>query len=532
MEISSRKHQIMITDSLITKRILFCVFWLISSIILLTLLWPGMDKALTWDEVDYVVAARQGYYANATDQTAFKSSEFLQFAWSKAKGKEVPEFIDYNEMNDVFNLRHSHPPLMQYLLALSGSSILNPNCETELRLVQFMGCSLLIATMLASYSILTDNVTLPSLFSISAVAITSGYLLGDKLNCHLWISISILPGCLAVGQFLAKPERGWGVLSGVLIGLNFLALQTGLFIGFFAISAVGMNIIFKNTESGDLVIKPFLIRIRFIQWISRSALIITGFICFVLMTYPGAFFRLSLIRIVAIYSLLILKSDEYSSVSNQYSSLLLITVPMIVSAVIALIALLLKNRNQIWYFTAAALIIGTGYGLILINFSVNKTYIMPSFVVLTTLGIASVSSMKIKKIELFMTIFMIFCMLGCIKKYRITDNISVDQIKQVAELIRGDKAFVEGGHIIEYYFPELNKNIVRITISGDKKSVTRRDLKRLQYIPVEQKELAGNLVIVRSFNNLTPYEWEYHLPDGVHKLKLDGFPGAIYKFPD
>jgi hypothetical protein len=125
--------------------------WAVASFVLFASLWPTMSQTLHWDEVDYVLATRQGLVANATDNSAFSAGDFIRFCLAKYNNQPSPEFPSYNETNDVFLLRHTHPPLLQYVLALLGSSHLNPGHETALRLVQFAGAALLVASMLWGY---------------------------------------------------------------------------------------------------------------------------------------------------------------------------------------------------------------------------------------------------------------------------------------------------------------------------------------------------------------------------------------------
>ena len=85
---------------------------------------------------------------------------------------------------------------------------------------------------------------------------------------------------------------------------------------------------------------------------------------------------------------------------------------------------------------------------------------------------------------------------------------------------------------LQYYIPEKADQLIPITISGDRKSLTRRNLKRLQYEVVPMEELAGRVVVLRMFNGLAPYEWEKQLPTEARKLEIPGMLGSIYEFPE
>ena len=131
--------------------IILSLIWLIASLLLFVSLRPGLNKPLQWDEVDYIQAARQGFLSNAMDKTALPPSALLELILSKLRNTKVQVHQSYVETNDVFILRHTHPPLLQYFLMLIGQDRLQPRFEQVQRFVQFSGGSLLIATMLWGY---------------------------------------------------------------------------------------------------------------------------------------------------------------------------------------------------------------------------------------------------------------------------------------------------------------------------------------------------------------------------------------------
>ena len=80
---------------------------------------PAGDRPLTWDEVDYVVAARAGTWANLTDRGALGPVAFARFALAKAgwgDAEEVARAAGYVEDENLLHLRHWHPPAGLLLL--------------------------------------------------------------------------------------------------------------------------------------------------------------------------------------------------------------------------------------------------------------------------------------------------------------------------------------------------------------------------------------------------------------------------------
>ena len=505
--------------------------WAVASAILFASLWPTMKQTLHWDEVDYVLATRQGLLANATDSSAFSAPDFLRFVMAKLKNRPIPELTGYNETNDVFILRHTHPPLLQYMLALLGPGQLNPGHELAVRLIQFSGAALLVATMLWGYLKISSNPSIPGLAGTAAAGVLCGFFLGRDLNCHLWISVSLTLTCITVGQFMAHPSRNRGMLAGAAIGLNFLGLQTGVFVAFWAVIAVGVAILLPPAETAEKT-RKFNLWPMFVAWLTRSVWMLIGFLAVLLVTYPAAIFRLSLVRIFAVYAFLILKGSEYSNVSSRYSGYLQLVFPLLLLGFIGLAGLLFQKRSTRWYLAAATAIIGFGYGLVLLKFLLNITYITPALALLATLGIATISSWNKPGLDTAVALGLIAFSALTISSYPAASTYATAQnFNQLAQAIGPRQALIEGGHILQFYAPQLTDQVLPITVAADQKSLIQRDLRKLLYNPITPEQLAGRVVILRTFNGLPVYEWEKQLPPGVRQLQIPGLGGALYEFP-
>lgn len=506
-----------------------CVaIWAVASSALFASLWPNMSQTLHWDEVDYVLATRQGLMANATDSSSFSAPDFLRFAIAKFKKQPIPEFAYYNETDDVFLLRHTHPPLLQYVLALLGPSHLNPGHETPLRLMQFGGAALLVASLLWGYLKITTAPSLAGMVAVAASAVLCGFFLGRDLNCHLWIAVSLTLTCITVGQFMAQPTRKRGLVAGAAIGLNFLGLQTGVFVAFWAVVAVGMAILLPPSENP----RKFNFWQMFVEWVVRSFWMLGGFLAVVLVAYPGAIVRLSLLRIFALYAYAIMKGNEYSSVSSRYSSYLQLVFPLLLLGLASPAGLLFQKRSQRWYLAFATLVIGFGYGLVLLKFLLNITYITPALALISMLGIAAISSCKKPKIDMVVAVGLIAFTLYRLTTIPTSSNYgTIQNFNQLAQVIGPRQALIEGGHILQFYAPQVAGQVVPVTISADYKTLLRRDPHQLKYHPIPAEQLAGSVLVLRTFNGLPQYEWEKHLPPGARKLKVPGLGGSIYEFP-
>ena len=508
------------------------LIWFVSSIILFLCLRPNFNKPLQWDEVDYIQAARQGFINNATDSTAIAPLDLIELIISKLKNTKVQVKPSYVESNDVFMLRHTHPPFLQYALILIGRDQLNPGHEWVQRFVQFAAGTVMIATMLWGYQKLAGrNSSDSGLVTTAAAGLLCGSFVSGELNCHLWIAISLVPTCLSLGQFISNPSRKNGVITGCWIGINFLGLQTGVFVAFWSVIAIGISILLK-TGSEDLLVNGQL-KYKMLDWIKRSCWMLIGFLFIILITYPAALTRLSLLRIFALYAFVIMKGSEYASVSTNYNRYLALTFPILIIAFIGLIQTLIHIKHKRSNHHTAFAVVGFGYGLVLLKFLLNITYITPSLAILAVLGSASLSAFHKRTIET------IVCLLFVISTgyiiYSKPDHLdygTLEGYSNLKALVEKTDAFVEGGTILQYYIPDRFDKFLPITTGDGGQSLIRRDTSTLQYLTITPEELAGKIVILGSFNGHSIYEWERNLPASVKRLQVPGMGGRIYQFPD
>jgi hypothetical protein len=506
------------------------LIWAIASLLLCLSLRPYLSHSLTWDEVDYILAAQQGYYANANDLTSFTASDFIRFVQSKYAGQPASLKHNYDETTDVFILRHAHPPLLQYALGLLGESRLKPGYEIAQRMVQFFGASLLIAAMLWGYLKITDRPNLAGLLIVASGGLLVGFFLAHSLNCHLWIAISLPATCVAVGQFITDPSYRRGLIAGGWIGLNYIGLQTGVFVAFWAVIAIGISILIPPAGMNWLREMKWIHKLRF--WVRQSLWMLAGFLFVLLVIYPGAIFRLSLLRVFAAYAYLIFKGSEYSDVQSRYLGYLQLSFPMLLLGLAGLVLILLKNRTPRWYIAMATAVIGFGYFISLMKFVLNITYVSPALILMVILGAAAISDLNRTK----MNIAIAAC-LALFTAYTVTSapfpnqQMSLTDFNKLYKAIGDKPAFIEGGNIVGYYNHSLISQITPITREAGGKSLIRRNIRKLQYETLTDKDLAGSIVVLGTFNGLPPCQWEKNLPPAVEKLDLKDFGGRVYSIP-
>jgi hypothetical protein len=81
-------------------------------LVVVALLWQTHGALLSWDEVDYLDAAKLGVWANATDAGSLSPGEFVRFSLAKRSGRAVALPPGYDEERDPLLVRHYHPPFV------------------------------------------------------------------------------------------------------------------------------------------------------------------------------------------------------------------------------------------------------------------------------------------------------------------------------------------------------------------------------------------------------------------------------------
>jgi len=87
--------------------------------------WQTLHKPLTHDEVDYIVCSEKGIWRNAVGSQTLSLQEFVTLGKLK-KDRDTLAIAEYaaglvDPNQDVFVLRHYHPPLPVYFWSFFNS---------------------------------------------------------------------------------------------------------------------------------------------------------------------------------------------------------------------------------------------------------------------------------------------------------------------------------------------------------------------------------------------------------------------------
>lgn len=509
------------------------VCWLISSLVLVLCISSLNHETLRWDEADYVMAARKGLMTNALDSTAFTAADLLHFFKSKFLKSPVTISETYDEVEDVFLLRHSHPPMISYVLNVLGRHRLVPGQEDDQLGVQMAGSIMLIAMMIWGYLSLNQwKADLPGILTTALLGLHCGFFLSKEIQCHLWIALTMIPTAIVYGWLLQNPGPSKALITGAWAGISFVALQSGLFVLFWILA--GLSVLFFDPKFHQkFQDQANSKRKKLLSIIVIAILVLTGFSLSVLVLYPGAFLRLSLLRILGSYAYTIFKAGEYSSVTKNYTQIMYCVSPVILVTFWGILILgrkIFAHENRRFL---ACVIIGGGYAMALMKFLLNVTYIIPAASVLAVLGVASISAFKQTHIRWLCAL--ITSILVTVTLYSNMNEsqfeIASSDMQKLVSLINGQGVFAEGYGVLHFYCPEKKDQIHKLTFYKNGTLPMVRDRSTLNYRPLEREELAGNMMMVGVFNSSPPNAFEKSLPDEVQRIQIPGMKGRIYRFP-
>lgn len=264
---------------------------------------PHATRPLTWDEVDYVVAARRGVLANLVDQGTWSPPGFVRFVAAKARGQsgdDVAEAEGYDEARDLFVLRHMHPPLW---IAPLTPALAAAAPEPAARWTQLAWAAVLgLVFLLAARGLVPGR---PALIAAAlAIVLLDPLLRYSLLEMHAHVAFAaafLLPLVAVIG---GAPAPVVGAALGVLFSVATLGP---------AWSALWLVLLLPAAS----VRRSLADRAVWLQGAGAA-------LAAVAILWPGGIFRLGLVQEHAFraYSLFSIEGEEWSSAGGVVADLL------------------------------------------------------------------------------------------------------------------------------------------------------------------------------------------------------------------
>jgi hypothetical protein len=99
-------------------------------------------------------------------------------------------------------------------------------------------------------------------------------------------------------------------------------------------------------------------------------------------------------------------------------------------------------------------------------------------------------------------------------------------IVNLATLLEQYPAYIEAGHIYQYYLPDLSSRINRITLSNKGDSITVR--RQTKYEPVSLDQLKNHVILFYNRPELPPSSFEAIVKTKAEAISLPGVKGRAY----
>lgn len=452
---------------------LAALIWVIST----SVLWSSHGVPLTWDEVDYVDAAKRGAWANMIEESSLTPAQFFRFVLAKFKKRTEAVPSSYDEERDNLRLRHYHPPLVVVML----SSLGDYGNERLVRSVQLAGALLLILAILWSYRSLSETPTRSGLLAVSVLAVWMTPMLFAALSFHGWQSVWVTASAALTSAWLRHQTRGLAVALGVCLALSLLTLETGLLVW----AVCFLSMIVWRPRAG-VSGKPGATRSQL-----ATIILVSGVV--VLLVWPGSIAKASLVKIPSLYLYRIALGQEYSDVSNRAGFLVRSLFPLLGPGGLACIGLLLFDRKEAKRWGPFCLMGGL-YGAALARFALSPTYVLPALGPLACVVGYAVDRAGCLWQRLVMLGFVILAVAWAWPaafSEQSARAVRAD-IRAVGERIQGREAFVDGKHIYQHYLGP-NYAMRSITVQSDRVSVREAG----SYRSLTKRDLVGKVVIIQ-----------------------------------
>ena len=465
------------------------------------LLAPRHGTLLTWDEVDYAQAARQGFVANWLEEGGLSPPAFLGFVQACLDDTPVVFPEGYDEATDPLNLRHLHPPLLTYMLVpFSGAQ-----SERVLRLVLLVGVALLLVTLHRAF--VPDGAPdggpdrgldrAPDGWRLDRVP--DGWSLALMLLMGAWASLHVfsslhMHGLMAVTALLAtalflrwldEPWPGWPVLPALGLALTGLTLETAVLIwgGLLALA------LFLPSPSGGGADSTIGIRLR------RALPVFVLALGVVAVLWLGGLVKASPLRTATNYAYRIYLGGEYAPVTARLPGIARAALPFLLLAGLAMGARIVTGIRLSWR-SRAFLLIGVVYGVVMVPVALSETYLIPAAVLLTIPCLAALAHVKGKAARASILLAITIALAASSPPVGAGDADARlrDDYEWLARggRLEGRVMWADGGHILAWYFPHAQ--IRPMTVSYDGTSLTER--RQGRYRPLSAVDIGGDLVLV------------------------------------
>lgn len=469
---------------------------------------PAGTRPLTWDEVDYVVAAREGAWANLTDRGAMGPITFVRYAFAKA-GRGDPQAVadaaGYDEDANLLALRHWHPPAG--LLPL-GAAVAVAGPERGARLMQLAWAVALGVVMLL---VLRDLAPGSGALRGGALMLT----LLDPLTRH-----SLLEAHVHVANAVAflLPVWAWiratrDPLDARRLGVLREAAHTGMptapmggRVGALSLG-LGLGVLWSAAVVGPLWT---ILWLAFLSvhpdardWLGREGgwrTLVSGLLLALVVLWPGALLHLGLIQTYAIrlYALVFQGGREWEGATAALETFLRQEPALVLHAglVVAALAIGVLRGRRDALVTGAA---GVAFLVVIAPFAIIDRYLVPIVPLAALSAVALVGPGDAERDPavargraagaiglgtlLLWTLGAGFAYPDLAASEPLRDeHARVDRLAA-----RGGDVFAEGGHVFRFYGPMAGGRVRPVLVDYDGRRLLERTGVRYDTVALDRR---------------------------------------------
>lgn len=405
---------------------------------------------LTWDGVDYAHSAEKGIYENIFELESLSFVKFLQIGFIKlnSENKKKVEFnkLKFNDQKeDVFHLRHFHPPLSSiYWSFFTDENKLSQDDKLK-KSLKFLSYFIFLVLFFFIAKNNFNNFNINILFLVIFFYSDLVNTIYGNLNYHLFFSLCFLLYLISFLRLINNFNLLNSLIFSLCLFLLFFSLETAIFV------LIGSPISFF------LFKKHIKIKYKYVF------IIIFFTSCLLIILWPANLYNFSIAKTYLMYAFRIFVDSnvEYSDISYLlfYKSLFRNNLILFFSILIFILFALynfkysINNKKFVFIFLHSLI-----YFLIIFPFTVHQNYIFPSILILF-LGILyyfngiSIKNriIKILSIPISILILLTHNSYSADNDYKLNKD-NIDLTIDVINLYNDNsEILIDGGHIFRYY---------------------------------------------------------------------------------
>ncbi len=438
----------------------------LASLIYAYLQWYSLkDGYLGWDEVHYIQATKQGFFANYLDKSSTNIVDFICLGFAKAtKNEQQVQELQQNlpdEKSDLFRLRHFHPPIPAYIWTLF---VANPRVSSL-----FIFGGFLVLFLYNFFVFNPQNWKFG--FYFIPIFCTSKYFLDSFffLNFHSYFTLAVLFFWAKLYLFLQKNTYKNHILLALSIALLALNLETYIII----LAFLPVGLYFTNFRN-----------------IPKVGRLLGTALIFIFLLNPSFFWTGGSLKSWAMYAfrIFLAGNEEYQSVAffQQWAEIFSHNYFLFSVLFLALIFsfLLRKTLPKIYFLL---LFLAFIYAIFMTPFMLYQTYQLPAIALFTLFATLVITHFFAHHKANFTSFTTLNVLLSGLLSYYFYNNSFREMQKQVAqrniffdEIIKEihntqDKmVLADGEHIFEFYSLQNNFQHLR-TVQESKPLFFKRE---------------------------------------------------------